>query len=118
MTEEWRPIPVEGYEDLYEVSNTNKIRSIPRVVHKEEDWHNRYGTPLRRKFDAHYSGRELKPYGIYSKGVKYHLHRRLKSGERGQSDLYVYVNEMVRLAFSELFDDEDLQEFIESRRKV
>ena len=30
MIEEWRPI--EGYEGLYEVSNTGKVRSVDRYV--------------------------------------------------------------------------------------
>lgn len=107
MNESWKPVPITGYEDLYEVSNTGKIRSVPRVVHKSEHWHNIYGEVLRREFDTRYSGRELKPYKHQTKkGVKYHLHKREKCGPNGQSDIYVYVDDLVREAFPELFEKE------------
>lgn len=46
----WRP--VKGYEGFYEVSNTNKIRSISRTV-----VYMKQGKPVARQ----YKGRELKP---------------------------------------------------------
>lgn len=107
MKEEWRPIPLEEYSGLYEVSNTGKVRSISRVIHKNEPWHNRKGELIHREFDAHYQSVELKPYVITKKGkqVKYHLHKRIHSGYYGQSDAYVYAHELVQLAFPELSKD-------------
>ena len=32
MKEIWRPIPIDGYEDIYEVSNLGRVRSIDRYV--------------------------------------------------------------------------------------
>ncbi len=44
---EWRP--VVGYEGLYEVSNTGRVRSVARVVVYT---HHRSGKPVRRAFPA------------------------------------------------------------------
>lgn len=48
--EEWRD--VTGYVGQYQVSNTGKVRSLPRLVYCEYK-----GTPYRRTA----MGRELKP---------------------------------------------------------
>lgn len=32
MKEIWKPIPIDGYEDIYEVSNLGRVRSIDRYV--------------------------------------------------------------------------------------
>ena len=57
MTEEWRPVKIEGYEELYEVSNTGKVRSIKRKVFEERL------NGMSRKVEnhyAHFKSRELK----------------------------------------------------------
>lgn len=101
MTEEWRPVKIEGYEELYEVSNTGKVRSTKRKVFEERL------NGMSRKVEnhyAHFKSRELKPYYICKKSglVKYHLHRRIKPGRCGQACMYVYANDLVRYAFPEL----------------
>lgn len=108
MKEEWRPIPIEGYENLYEVSNTGKVRSVVRVIHKNEPtWHAKNGKIISREFDAVYSSKELKPYMIAKNGLlKYHLHKRDHKGYYGQTDIYVYVEDLVRGAFPELHEGE------------
>lgn len=91
---EWRPVP--GYEGLYEVSKEGKIRSVSRSVTR---------TRVRGDItfcDApQYSPVELKPYGVTKKGIKYHLHRRTKSGYYGQTDEYVYGHIVAAKAFAD-----------------
>lgn len=91
---EWRPVP--GYEGLYEVSKGGKIRSVSRSVAR---------TRVRGDTifsDApEYAPVELKPHEVTKKGIKYHLHRRTKSGYYGQSDEYVYGHIVAAKAFSD-----------------
>lgn len=96
--EVWRPIPY--YEDLYEVSNTGRVRSIRRVVTRVR----------KRGVDfPKFTSKELKPYSINktSGAVKYHLHRRYKPGYYGQTDEYRYAEDLVREAFPELYKKEN-----------
>jgi hypothetical protein len=96
--EEWRPLPIKGYEHLYQVSKSGKIRSVSRNI-KIQRVHG-----LSRSSDLHdckYEPRELKPYGRTRRGVKYHLHQRVTKGADGQTDIYVYAEDMVKLAFPE-----------------
>lgn len=106
MKEEWRPVNLSGYENLYEVSNTGKVRSVSRCVIRSRI----HG--MSRKLDIHtanYASKELKPYCINKETgmVKYHLHKRYKSGYYGQLDIYVYAEELVRGAFPELYRKEE-----------
>lgn len=48
MVEEWRA--VVGYEGLYEVSNTGKIRSVTHMIHVNWDGHE-YDRVVRGKQD-------------------------------------------------------------------
>lgn len=50
MTEIWKP--VEGYEGFYEVSNTGKVRSLPREIYLK-------GSRAGEK--RTYKGKELQP---------------------------------------------------------
>lgn len=102
MKEEWRPVP--GYEDLYEVSNTGKVRSIPRIVIRSRNRNNITFSDVPT-----YQSKELKPYRYNKKsGVAvYHLHRRLKPGYYGQSDSYSPVEDLMQLAFPELYEKEN-----------
>ena len=93
--EVWRPVP--RYEGLYEVSQSGRVRSIRRNIQRT------------RTINSHtfvdcpqYNPTELKPYNITKKGTVYHLHRRTRAGYYGQSDEYVYAEELVRLVFPEL----------------
>ena len=101
--EEWRPTP--GFEDLYEVSNTGKVRSITRVIHKSEEWMTRNHQTLHREFDSVYKSKELKPCATTKRGVKYHLHRRFKDGYYNQASYYVYAEDLVKGAFPELDEE-------------
>ena len=97
MKEEWRP--VVGYEDLYEVSNTGKVRSISREIPV-----NRSNDNDVENYTYHRSSKELKPYCTYKKrGVKFHLHRRVKHGmtNNPQSDEYVYIDDLIKAAFTD-----------------
>jgi len=102
ISEEWRPIP--DYEDLYEVSNTGKVRSIPRKVVRTRNRNNRSFDDL-----AKYSARELKPCRHNQKTgfAVYHLHRRYKPGFYGQTDTYHVIEDLIQLAFPELHSWED-----------
>lgn len=102
MKEEWRPIKLRGYTKLYEVSNDGRVRSVDRAVKR---------TRIRKKSgvvvdDApHYTSRELKPCAVTKKrGAKYHLHKRVKQGARGQTDVYVYGRDLAIWAFPELYE--------------
>ena len=96
--EEWRP--VFNYEGIYEVSNTGKVRSVSRNVSR-----NRKRNSKDILDNPAYTSKELKPYSVSRSGnVKYHLHRRTHSGYYGQSDEYIYAEELVRLAFPELYN--------------
>ena len=96
VKEVWRPIP--RYNGLYEVSQSGKVRSIRRNVQRT-----RTRDDLTFVDYPQYHPIELKPYNITKKGTVYHLHRRTHSGYYGQSDEYVYAEELVRLVFPELF---------------
>jgi len=102
IDEEWRPIP--GYEDLYQVSNTGKVRSISRVVNRSRIRNNKScdDTPQ-------YHPRELKPYSIKKKthSAVYHLHRRYKPGYYGQTDVYWDIEDLIRLVFPEIYEKEN-----------
>ena len=103
MREEWRPVNIDGYENLYEVSNTGKVRSVARTVTRSRI----HG--MSHKLDIHeanFQSKELKPYCINKKTklVKYHLHKRVKSGYGGQADMFVYAEDLVRGAFPELYE--------------
>lgn len=98
MQEEWRPVP--GYEELYEVSNTRKVRSVSRAI------------PVKRMsrvqtvedYFSKRSSKELKPYYVSQTGrVKFHLHKRIArgAGSHKQSDEYLYVDQLMELAFGE-----------------
>ena len=93
--EVWRPVP--RYEGLYEVSQSGRVRSIRRNIQRTR-------TINSHTFVDHpqYHPTELKPYNITHKGTVYHLHRRTRAGYYGQSDEYVYAEELVRLVFPEL----------------
>lgn len=109
MKEEWRPITIEGYEYLYEVSNTGKVRSVTRVIHKcESNWRARNGKIVPREFDATYKAKEIQPCRYTKKNDMpvYHLHKRVKDGYYGQTDIYVHSEELVRGAFPELYEGE------------
>ena len=96
MEEEWRPVP--GYEGLYEVSNTGKVRSISRTVNSTR---RTKGGPAS-DFTTHRSSKELQPYHISKKGrIKYHLHKRIAPGmgSHTQTDEYRYVDELIHEAF-------------------
>lgn len=101
MKEEWRPIP--DYEDLYEVSNKGRVRSKPREIKIV-----RYNDDGVQNFYSVRKSIELKPYRqCKTTGeIVYHLHRRYKSGYYGQTDTYHHVNDLVRLAFPELYANE------------
>ena len=51
MTELWQP--VVGYEDLYEVSNQGRVRSLPRPG-KQRPWRIYGGKLLKATFNHHY----------------------------------------------------------------
>lgn len=97
MNEEWRDIP--GYSGLYQVSNTGKVRSLPRLIpvtrHSKKSDIETYSVSR--------SSKELKPYSVSKEGrVKFHLHKRLASGmgSHKQSDQYVYADELVASVFA------------------
>lgn len=94
--EEWRPVP--RYEDLYEVSQSGRVRSIKRNVQRARS---RNGHAFVDR--PQYHPTELKPYNITRKGIVYHLHRRTHSGYYGQSDEYLYGMDLAKQAFPELF---------------
>ena len=98
----WRPIP--EYEDLYEVSNTGKVRSISRSV-------NRNRVRNSKSFDdlPKYVSKELKPcwYTKKSNIAVYHLHRRYKPGARGQTDTYHRIENLLQEVFPELYEEEN-----------
>lgn len=91
---EWRPVP--GYEGLYEVSKGGKIRSVSRSVART-----RFLGGTTVSDEPQYLPVELKPYGITRKGIKYHLHKRTKSGYYGQTDEYVYGHIVAAKAFAD-----------------
>lgn len=99
--EEWRPIP--HFEELYEVSNSGKVRSITHTVHTSEEWTAPNKKSMHREFDAVYKSKELKPYSISKFGTKYHLHRKVKDGYYNQADYYFYAEDLVKSAFPELY---------------
>lgn len=97
MNEEWRDIP--GYLGLYQVSNTGKVRSLPRHIPVTR----RSKSSSIEKYSLSRSSKELKPYSVSKEGrVKFHLHRRLSpgTGSHKQSDQYVYADELVASVFS------------------
>lgn len=95
FNEEWRPVP--GYEDIYEVSINGRIRSKSKHICRNRERKGKEFSDI-----PYYKSKELKPYSVTKRGVKYHLHRRTRSGYYGQSDEYIYAEELVRLAFPEL----------------
>ena len=100
--EEWRPVKLRGYTKLYEVSSDGRVRSVDRAVKRtriRKDW------SVVDNHTAHYKSRELKPYIVTKKrGAKYHLHKRVKQGARGQTDVYVYGKDLAIKAFPELYE--------------
>lgn len=100
--EEWRPIP--DYEDLYEVSNTGKVRSISRSTRRNRSRKSKtfVDYPI-------YQSRELTPcrYSIKTQSPVYHLHRRYKSGAQGQTDTYHKIEDLLILVFPELYIKEN-----------
>lgn len=98
MQEEWRSIP--GYEELYEVSNTGKVRSVSRAIRVKR----MSRSQSVEDYFAKRSSKELKPYMVSQAGrVKFHLHRRIApgTGSHKQSDEYFYADQLVELAFGE-----------------
>lgn len=105
MTEEWRPVQVKGYKKLYEVSNTGRVRSISRIISRSRI---HGATHKQETHKAHFTSKVMKPYYVSKEGlVKYHLHKRIKSGYRGQTDIYVYVEDLMRDSFPELYNNND-----------
>ena len=95
MQEIWKP--VVGYENLYEVSNTGKVRSVDRsIAIKRLSKCNNVET-----YFANRVYKELKPYCVTKKGVKFHLHKRIAHGmgSHTQSDEYLYAADMIKAAF-------------------
>jgi len=101
LKEEWRNIP--GYENIYEVSNTGKVRSITRRVLRE-----RSRNAISFEDCPEYESRELKPYRFNKKsGVAvYHLHKRYKTGRCGQTDAYYKAEDLIKSAFPELYKED------------
>ena len=105
MTEEWRPIKLTGYTKLYEVSNKGRVRSVNRSVHRVRI---HGATHKVDSHKAHFTSKLIKPYYVAKDGcIRYHLHRRVKSGVGGQEDKYVYVEDLIRSAFPELYSNCD-----------
>lgn len=102
VKEEWRNIP--GYENIYEVSNTGKVRSITRRVLRR-----RSRNAISFEDCPEYESRELKPCRINKKSgiAVYHLHERYKAGRHGQTDAYYKVEDLIQLAFPELYKKEN-----------
>lgn len=95
MQEIWKP--VVGYEGLYEVSNTGKVRSVDRSIAV-----NRLSRCSNiENYFANRVSKELKPYCVTKKGVKFHLHKRIAHGmgSHAQSDEYLYAADMIKAAF-------------------
>jgi hypothetical protein len=80
---EWRPIP--GWEDLYEVSDDGRVRSLDRRIVVP----NPKGVLAAR----HYAGRDLKLF-ITGKGYP-----SVKLSRPGQRPITVYVHEAVTATF-------------------
>lgn len=95
--EEWRPVPIDGYERLYEVSNTGRVRSIHQFIS--------HNSSNGSSYNADYIAKEIKPFCVLKKSglVKYHLHKRYRKGYYGQTDIYVFAEQLVRDAFPELY---------------
>lgn len=102
LKEEWRDIP--GYENIYEVSNNGKVRSVTRRVSRK-----RSRNAISFEDCPAYESRELKPYRYLSKtgSPVYHLHKRYKPGYYGQTDTYHRIEDLIMLAFPELYEKED-----------
>ena len=102
----WKPAvwrPIVGYEGIYEVSQDGDVRSCKRSVERTRI-HGHSHT--KDTHIAHYEPRMLKPYKIYQNGkIKYHLHRRIQPGARGQTDEYVYAEDIVKQVFPELYSE-------------
>ena len=47
-TEQWRPVPVPGFERRYQVSSAGRVRGVERCCHTG----NKYGTPATRRVPA------------------------------------------------------------------
>ena len=95
MHEIWKS--VVGYEGLYEVSNTGKVRSIDRSIAVKR-------LSKCSSVENYYANRvstELKPYCVTKKGVKFHLHKRIAHGmgSHTQTDEYLYIEDMIKAAF-------------------
>lgn len=95
---EWRAIP--GYEDLYQVSANGKVRSIRRSVDRHR------GSSDDK---PQYKSKELMPcrYNKKTGMPVYHLHRRVSPGLYGQTDEYFKSEDLIMLAFPELYEGED-----------
>lgn len=94
--EEWRPVP--DFEDLYEVSQSGRVRSLPRTISRSRT---RDGCLIEDI--ATYTSRELKPayYHKRSRTLVYHFHRRYKPGRHGQTDVYWSIEDLLMLVFPE-----------------
>ena len=99
MKIEWRL--VVGYEDLYEVSNSGKLRSIGRSFSVD-----RSRNHINQHYTYHRKSKILKPYTVTKSGVKYHLHRRVRRGCKGQTDKYVYIDTLMQQSFPELYSED------------
>lgn len=89
MSEDWKP--VKGYEGMYEVSNTGRVRSVTRFV--------RGGNQFGAVYKIARNGRELKPkkrrvHGEYEENG----HLRVSLSRNGQTKKF-FVHRLVAEAF-------------------
>jgi hypothetical protein len=104
MKEVWRPIP--NYENLYEVSNIGRVRSVSRVVTRSRIHGKTHKCDIH---EVHYKSRIIRPcrYSKKTGSPVYHLHKRYKPGYYGQTDTYHRIEDLIMLAFPELYEKED-----------
>lgn len=110
MEEIWKPI--EGFEDIYEISNLGRVRSLDRQVkYQQQPYVNRFGTIVRQKASTmHIPGKIRKPAKDFDGYEEIHL-----QANDGRSK-YCRVHRLVAQAFIPNLDNLPQVDHIDGNR--
>lgn len=98
----WRPIPIDGYSERYEVSNKGRVRSIMRTIISKNRW-----GEAPRSYDCHFLKTRI-TRGYYSVGLRdFHI-------RKGRT---FFIHRLVAMAFIPNPDDLPCVDHIDTNKE-
>lgn len=93
MEEIWKP--VVGYEEYYEVSNTGRVRTIPRIVYTNNGGYINIGRAIKTPM-LHYKGYLQVRLKVNNRPKTFFVHRLVAESFIPNPNGYKYVNHITQ----------------------